>query len=134
MKLTEDEVIQLLIKHLEKHDWTVGDKYCLGGKHGIDIEASKNGMRMLIEAKGAKASDTAPHKKREKFDSGQIKVHFGKALVKVLHDKIKNPDAIVAIAQPDDADVRRVNGDIVPLLKEMGIKHFWVSPQLIIEE
>jgi hypothetical protein len=134
MKLTEDEVVCLLKDHLEKSGWNIGYKFCLGQKHGIDIEACKDGNILMIEVKGAKASNSSPTKKREYFDSGQIKTHFGKALVKVLHDKYSNPNSTFAIAHPDDADVKRAIGHIIPFLKSLGIKHYWVSRTSIIEE
>ncbi len=39
MKLSEDEVFKLLIAHLESQGRYIGEKFCLGQKHGIDIEA-----------------------------------------------------------------------------------------------
>jgi hypothetical protein len=113
MKITEDETITLLKDHLEKIGWHIGEKFCLGQKHGIDIEASKGKVIMLIEAKGARANDTAPTKRRVHFDSGQIKTHFGKAIVKMLHEKSLNPKAKLAIAHPDDEDIRTAIGHII---------------------
>ena len=134
MKLTEDQVVQILKAHLESQGWDIGDRFCLGSKRGIDIEACKNGKTLMIEVKGAKASDTAPTKKRKHFDSGQIKTHFGKALVKVLHDKYLNQDSNFAIAHPDDADIRRAIGHLIPFLKALSIRHFWVSPTTVTED
>jgi len=134
MKLTENETVLLLKDYLEKSGWEIGDKYCLGCKHGIDIEASKGNKILLIEIKGARAGDDAPTKRREHFDSGQIKTHFGKALVKMLEEKAKNPKVGLAIAHPDDTDVRRAIGGVTPFLKNLGIKHFWVSRDQVVEE
>lgn len=134
MKLTEDETVNLLKDHLENTGWHIGDKFCLGQKHGIDIEASKGKVIMLIEVKGARASDTAPTKKREYFDSGQIKTHFGKALVKMLHEKSLNPKAKLAIAHPDDDDIKKAIGHIIPFLKNLEIIHFWVSQKQVTED
>lgn len=73
------------------------------------------------------AGDNSPTKKRKHFDSGQIKTHFGKAIVKVLDDKHLNPDSTFAIAHPDDLEIRKSIGHLTPFLKTMGIQHFWVS-------
>ena len=73
-------------------------------------------------------------KKREHFDSGQIKTHFGKALVKMLHEKSLNPKAKLAIAHPDDDDIKKAIGHIIPFLKSLGITHFWVSQNQVIEK
>lgn len=88
-----------------------------------------------MEAKGAKASNISPTKRREYFNSGQIKTHFGKAIVKVLEEKLLNPKAILAIAHPDDSSIRKSIGHIIPFLKTLGIKHFWISSDgTVIEE
>ena len=126
IKLTEDEIITFLISHLKKNEWTI-DSYCLGQNHGNDMVASKSNTKLIVEAKGARAGDNSPTKKREYFDSGQIKTHFGKAIVKVLEEKYLNPKYKHAIAHPDDSDIRKSIGHLIPFLKTLGIKHFWIS-------
>jgi hypothetical protein len=126
MKQTENEIVNILIGHLKINGWTI-DSYCLEQTHGNDIVASKANTKLIVEAKGAKASNNSPTKKREYFDSGQIKTHFGKALVKVLGEKYINPKAKFAIAHPEDNDIRKTIGHLTPFLKTLGIKHFWVS-------
>lgn len=125
-KMTENETISLLMKHLTGNGWQIVS-YCLGQTKGCDIIASKNGTLMYIEVKGARAADTSPTKKRQCFDSGQIKTHFGKAIVKILDLKRQHPDAQFAIAHPDDSLIRKTIGPIVPYLSLSGITHFWVS-------
>jgi hypothetical protein len=127
MKQTEDEIINILIAHLKVSGWTI-DSHCLGQKHGNDIVASKSRSKLIIEAKGARAGDKSPTKKREYFDSGQIKTHFGKALIKILEEKHLNDRYKYAIAHPDDTDIRKSIGHLVPFLKTLDIKHYWVSP------
>ena len=69
------------------------EDYCLGHQRGIDIVSSKNNKKFLIEVKGARANDDSPIKKRKFFDSGQIKDHLGKAIVKSLETQKKFKDA-----------------------------------------
>ena len=126
VKLTEDETVTLLATHLQKCGWTV-DSFCLGQKHGCDIIASKSKSVLIVEVKGARAGDNSPTKKRDFFNSGQIKTHFGKAIVKILEEKKLNPSNNLAIAHPDDNDIRRAIGHLTPFLKTLGVKHFWVS-------
>lgn len=134
MKQTEDEIVNILIGHLKLNGWNI-DSYCLGQTHGNDIVASKTNTKLIVEAKGAKAGYNSPTKKREYFDSGQIKTHFGKALVKVLDEKYLNPKSKFAIAHPDDNDIRKSIGHLTPFLRTLGIKHFWVSADgTVIEE
>lgn len=129
-KLTEDEIVKMLMQHLVSQSWTI-ESFCLGQQRGYDIVATRSGKRLYVEAKGAKASDNSPTKKRKFFDSGQIKDHFGKALVKSLETRIKYPNALVAIAHPEDEDIRRTIGNTITLLEKIGIMHFWVGRQSI---
>lgn len=127
-KMTENEVIEKLIAYLEQEGWFVGENYCLGSKHGIDIKAEKSGTTLIIEAKGAAASQESANRTREYFDAGQIKTHFGKAIVQVLQYKAEYPDCQFAIAHPKDDLIIKHIGKLVPFLKHLDIIHFWVSP------
>ena len=133
-KMTEDETVTILADYLKQSGWSI-DTICLGETHGNDIVASKSNTILVVEAKGARAGENSPTKKREHFDSGQIKTHFGKALVKVLEEKYLNPKNKFAIAHPDDKDIRRTIGHLTPFLKTLDIKQYWVSANgTVIEE
>jgi len=132
-KLTENEVVILMRKHLETKGWKIVSS-CLGQERGNDIVASMNGKTLVIEAKGAKASDESSSKRREQFSSGQIKNHFGKALVKILEQMSLHPDFEFGIARPNDRYLRKHTENLVPYLKKLDIKHFWVSEDEIIIE
>lgn len=127
-KLTEDQTIEILIKFLSIKGWHI-DNYCLVQSRGCDIIASKGSKRLYVEVKGAKASDNSPTKRRKHFDSGQIKTHFGKALVQTLEEISDNKGGLYAIAHPDDEDIRRAIGKHISILKNIGIIHFWVNPK-----
>jgi len=108
--------------------WKVLEK-SLGRSRGLDIKAQnlKNSRILIVEAKGSKANPRARNRKRPKFDSGQIKDHFGKALVKVLEQRHMNPKATVAIAQPDDPYIRQCLQYATPETRGIGIRLFWVK-------
>lgn len=125
MKLTEDQTVELMMKHLQKDGWQITN-FCLGQKRGYDIVAEKGGETMRVEVKGAMANLYSPTKRRKHFDSGQIKSHFGRALVKTMETIELFPDDIAAIAHPDDVDIRRAIGELVPQLQSLGIKHYWI--------
>lgn len=125
-KLTEDEVVEILSKELENNGWTIINQ-CFGQSKGNDIEATKNGETLIVEAKGAKSNDYSPTKKRDFFNSGQIKSHFGRALVKIMSDIEKNPNYKYAIAHPDDELIKKTIGKIIPQLEKLNIKHYWVK-------
>lgn len=128
MKMTEDQTVLGLINYLKNTGYTI-ESFCLGQQRGYDIVAIKNGRKLYVEVKGAKASDDSPTKKREKFNSGQIKTHFGKALVKAMETKNSFPNADIAIAHPYDEDILNSIGDLIPQLNKLGIIHFWVTPE-----
>lgn len=125
-KMTEEQVILILMNYLEKEGWYIRS-FCLGSEHGHDILAEKDEKILIVEAKGAKANNKAKTKKRIFFNNTQIKVHFGKALVQILEKRIKEPHAIYAIAHPDDKGIRNCIGKLIPLLKDININHYWVS-------
>ena len=126
-KLTEDRTVELLIEHLKTENYTI-ESFCLGQKRGYDIVAKKNGKKLIVEVKGAKAHNNSPTKRRQYFDSGQIKTHFGKAIVKALETKVKFPTSDIAIAHPNDENIKKVIGELISEINKFGIIHFWVSP------
>lgn len=125
-KLTENRTIELLMTHLENEGYSI-ESYCLGQSRGYDIVAIRNNEKLLIEVKGAKAHKDSPTKRRDFFNSGQIKTHLGKAIIKCLETKVSYPDAIIAIAHPEDEQIRKAIGGIIPELNKIGIIHYWVS-------
>lgn len=125
-KLTEDEVVRILSDKLQMEGWKIVNQ-CFGQTRGNDIEAVKDGRILIVEAKGAKSNDYSPTKKRESFDSGQIKTHFGKAMVKIMTEIEKNPNHLYAIAHPDDELIRKTIGKIIPQLEKLNIKHYWIK-------
>ena len=125
-KLTEDETVELLMDFLKSDGYKILD-YCKGHKRGIDITAERNNRKLLIEVKGARANHNSKIKKRPYFDSGQIKDHFGKAIVKSLEVKSDFPDCDIAIAHPEDDLIKKHINKSVQHLKKLEIFHFWVS-------
>ena len=131
--LTEDETIELLIEHMKNVGWEITD-FCLGHQRGYDIVAVKDGTKLFVEAKGAKANDKSPIRKRDKFDSGQLKTHLGKAIVKCFDTKIENPDAFIAIAHPNSQYLNNIISKYIPQLNHAGIIHYFVEETEIIED
>ena len=125
-KLTEDETVELLIKHLERDGYNI-ISFCTGHKRGTDIVGEKDNRKLLVEVKGARANHNSKIKKRPYFDSGQIKDHFGKAIVKVLELKSDNENCDVAIAHPDDEAIKKHLNKSIKHLNKLDIIHFWVS-------
>ena len=124
--LLEEEVVENLSIWLMEHDWSIVEKN-LGHKHGPDLVASKEGYRLLVEAKGSKGNPKSHVTTRPRFNSGQIKDHFGKAIVKILEEKNKDPELIVAIAQPDDEYIKDVLQSSAEEVRKMGVLLLWVE-------
>lgn len=124
--LLEDHIIDVLMDWLEKDRWEI-ISYCKGKKRGIDILAKKGKHAFIIEAKGAKGNPGHNSTKRDKFDSGQIKTHFGMAILKVLGERKNYPGSQVAIAHPDDDYIRKIITPVIPDLKKIGIRFLWVD-------
>ena len=125
-KLTENRTIELLMPHLTKQGYEI-ESFCLGQTRGYDVVAVKNGKKLLIEVKGAKAHKDSPTKRRDYFNSGQIKTHLGKAIIKCLETKVAFPNAEIAIAHPEDEQIRKAIASIIPELNKIGIQHYWVN-------
>lgn len=124
--MTEDEVVLNLCKWLEKEGYTIKSA-CLGAARGNDIEAVKDNQLLIVEAKGSKGN--LSHTTRAKFDSGQIKTHLGKAIVKVLEQKASHPDAQVAIAHPYDEYLMNVLSIVRQEVSKIGIKMMWIKDE-----
>ncbi|ORJ53697.1 hypothetical protein [Geothermobacter hydrogeniphilus] len=124
--LTEDEVVLKLTRWLESSGWEIITQ-CLGHQQGIDILAIKGTQTLIVEAKGAKGSKTSPVTKRDRFTSGQIKTHFGKAIVKCLEERARNIGAEVAIAQPNNPYLRDCLADACAEVTKIGIQLYWVE-------
>ena len=112
----------------------VSGTLALAAPRGDELYAAHCAACHGESGEGAKASDNSPTKKREKFNSGQIKTHFGKALVKILNEKYLNPNAQFAIAHPNDYDIKKTIGHLIPFLKKLEIDHFWVSTDKKVEK
>lgn len=126
VKYTEDEVVLMVMEWLKENGWKI-ISYCLGHERGYDIVAQKETKKIIIEAKGARANINSPIKKRIHFDSGQLKDHLGKAIVKSLETKAENKDSIIAIAHPDEPYVRKVCEKTLNQLLEIDIITIWAN-------
>lgn len=134
-KLTENEVIDYLSKWLKDKGWTIL-KTAKDHSHGVDIFAQKGKEILVVEAKGSKGNPKSSVTVRQQFTKGQLETHLGKALVKILKERHKRPNATFAIAHPDDDYIHKCLKDIIPEIIKCNIKFFWVksSKEVLIEE
>jgi hypothetical protein len=124
--LMEDFVVNSIVTHLKSKGYRIVS-FATGRNHGIDVHAAQENHVILVEAKGAKGNSQNGPVKRQKFDSGQIKDHLGKAILKVLELKNHDPNAELWIAHPDTPAIRTVVEPVKKHLSVLGIKCVYVS-------
>lgn len=124
--LTEDFAVISYMIHLARRGWSI-DSYCIGKKQGTDIAASKEGRSLLVEAKGARGNPKDKNVVREKFDSGQIKDHLGKAIVKAAELKAHHPQAIIEILHTDTDQISKIVEPVARVLLPVGFGFVFVD-------
>jgi hypothetical protein len=130
--MIENDVIKHLCAWLTDKGWTI-ESTALDRNHGDDIRASKSGQLLLIEAKGAKGNPKNHGVVRDEFDSGQIKDHLGKAIVKALELKTRNPKASIAIAHPATDKIQKIVTPVTLHLIQLGISFAFVQENGAVE-
>ncbi len=92
---------------------------------GVDITASRDGVRLLIEAKGAGSSKVGTSRYGMSFTSGQVEISVGAALYKALG--VESPNR-AGVALPDTAPFHTKLGRArLAKLVALGIAVFWVG-------
>ncbi len=112
---SEDEVKRALRDWLESQGWST--KVAWGKAHGVDIEASRDGKRWLIEVKGSGSM------------SAMRVNYFLQALSEVLQ-RMKDPEAEYSIAFPELGQFQRLWERLPRLAKSRtGITAIFVDKQ-----
>lgn len=118
--LSEDDIKLKLQKWLESECWTVNVKW--GQDHGIDVEATRDGSRWVIEAKGCGSSN------QERAN------YFLEVLGKLLQ-RMADPNARYSIALPDMKQFRNLWQRLPELAKSRtGVSALFVDPLGQVEE
>lgn len=99
--------------------------YLLGKEHGIDVKAEKNGWKIWVESKGSRGND---HANDIVFDSGQIKTHADRQILKLM-EYANNTDGktLFIMANPNIERIRNRVNKVKRLLDEMQFIQFWVN-------
>lgn len=124
--MLENDVIQHLCAWLESNGWVI-ESTALDRSHGDDIRATKDGQLLLVEAKGAKGNPKNHGVVRAEFDSGQIKDHLGKAIVKALELKTLSVNSKIVIAHPATDKIRKIVTPVALHLVRLGISFAFVN-------
>jgi hypothetical protein len=123
--LTEDAVVEAVCRALIEYGYTI-DSRASAIQHGYDIVASKDGERLIIEAKGAGSSKAGTARFGKTFTSGQVFDHVAKAVLKALR-VVSAGEARAAVALPADTNHQREMHLVAPAITQAGIGVFWVS-------
>jgi HJR/Mrr/RecB family endonuclease len=67
--LTEDQVVEAVAVHLTAQGWVVKSR-ALATQHGDDLVLSRNGVRLVVEAKGEGSSKPGTKRYGQTFTSG----------------------------------------------------------------
>jgi hypothetical protein len=125
--LTEDEVVDAVCEWLRADGYVITQQL-LATQRGFDIVARKDGVDLVVEAKGAGSSKSHTARHGREFDSGQVFSHVAKAVLKAL--RVESQGTFRgAIALPDNAAHRREIDQISTALTQVGITVFWVDEQ-----
>jgi len=126
--LTENELIDLLAKHLDGCDYTVTQKRKTW-QRGIDIvcRSGVHERRLLVEAKGATSAREGSPRKEKGFDRKQARSHVGRAFYQGAKLQADHPNDEVALAFPDDVWHREFAQAIAPALATLHMRVFLVS-------
>jgi hypothetical protein len=123
--LTEDAVINSVCDYLAADGWKIVSR-AMPDQRGTDVVATRAGIRLEVEAKGAGSSK--PHTARygKPFDQAQVRVHVGEAVLKALA-VVAAGKARAAIALPDGPRHRSMVSPVRAALGRLGITVFWVG-------
>lgn len=122
--LTENDVVDTVAQHLTKDGWTIRQKKTTA-QHGIDILAEKNGELLAIEAKGSGSATIGTSRYGQEFTGNQKRSHVAVALLTAVQ-VVSDGKHRAALAFPDDSEHSRLIARILPTLKTLNIRVFFV--------
>src|SRR5262245_30728507 len=123
--LTEDVVVDAVCDYLIDRGWTIVTR-ATAIQHGYDLEAERNGDRLIAEAKGAGSSKSGTARFGLTFSRNQVFDHVAKAILKALRVATLG-GALAAIALPDNVDHRREVELVAGALAGAEVGVFWVA-------
>ena len=130
--LTESDVVEAVARHLEEQGW-----YIIGmadtHQPGHDILARRDGVDLVVEAKGGTSSKPGTNRYGKPFTPTQKLDHVAKALYTAAY-VFSAGQHRAAIALPSDAEHRQKVDDIASALKALSVGVFLVADDLTVHE
>ena len=126
---TENDIVEKVTDFLKTKGYRITQSLSTNQK-GIDIIAETEFETLYIEAKGETSSVETSKRFGLPFNRNQIKSHISVALLatmKVISSLPSGKKTKVGIALPDTKEQRIVINEIIPALKKLEIRIYWVS-------
>ncbi|WP_413379045.1 hypothetical protein [Alkalihalobacillus sp. 1P02AB] len=122
--MNEDTVNYSVFNYLRQKGFC--ELKCLTGKkHGIDVEGKKNEWTIWVESKGSTGNDASGDMV---FDSGQIKTHADRQIMKLMeYLNVVDENVLLVLANPDIPRIRGRIAKIDKILDQIGLIQFWVQ-------
>nr|WP_024835469.1 hypothetical protein [Clostridium sp. 12(A)] len=125
--INENQVVDYICKYLEDNKYTV-DEHRNTYERGYDIVAfSKDGKKLIIEAKGGTSSKPGTNRFGKDFDSKQVRHHIAMALYAVGKAITSDPECEVGIAIPKNDEHIKALKRIRKVIDVLTIRVYWVS-------
>lgn len=129
--LTENDVVDSVAAHLQEGGWCIESK-SYTGESGHDILATKDGVTLVVEAKGATSSKPETARYGQEFNNNQKHDHVAMALYRAAA-VISAGRYRSGIAVPSDHRHRKLIDDIAPALAALRVAVFLVNDDYTVE-
>lgn len=123
--LYEDDVVAGVVAHLRTDGWEI-ESTALATQHGDDIVATRNGERLVVEAKGEGSSMSHTKRYGSAFSKQQVSTHIAVAVLRAMR-VVSEGISTAAIALPAIDSQRHAIDRVAPALSKVGIRVYWVS-------
>jgi len=117
--LTEDVVVYRVRDHLLADGWEIVS-LAMPDQQGTDVVATRDGLRLEVEAKGAGSSKPGTARYGKEFNQAQVTEKVGAAVLKALA-VVSAGRAQAAIAFPDLPLYRRLTRPVQRALRQLAI-------------
>lgn len=125
--LHEDDVVSAVVSYLRDDGWKI-ESTALATQHGDDIVATRDGERLVVEAKGEGSSKSHTKRFGKPFNTGQVSTHIAVAILRSMR-VVSEGVSTAAIALPAVNSHRREVHRVAPALSAIGVQVFWVDPE-----
>lgn len=118
--LNENDVVDAVCELLSSNAWTIESK-AYAKSRGDDIVATRNGERLVVEAKGGTSSKSTTSRFGRPIDRGQARDHVAKAVLRSM--AFVGSDGLhPAIALPDERNHHEFVAAARNALMQLGIE------------